>query len=1003
MIRYCLQHPRVPWLILFILLLGCLLGIRDIPLQLLPIADKPVLTLECFWPHASPKELEAEVVKPLEDALLTLPALSRLNAVVNQGDVRIQLLLDKGADRREAILELFSRINRVQGLPDKLEGPYIRSGIDNDCLTWLMLHGPDSEKILLSRQYEFTRLLQERIGRLPGVSRLVVHGGGDERLEVRYDPFRLAATGLTVPEVACKIRGAANRSAGLIDMAGRFEYPLRYLGRPDVDSLAQLQLTAGPVKLGDIAGIQVAHERGQPCPRYNGKPAFAVEVIRQPDSNVMQTLALVSQAVDDLNQNHFADSEWQLDQPFNMGVYLQRVLSMLAGNLGLGIGLTLFIVCLFIRQWRAALLIILVIPVCLILTLGAMRVLGFTLNVISIAGLAFAVGMVVDAAIVVTENLMARVSQGEQIRSASINAAESVSRALIAATLTTLIVFIPGAALPGTAGQLFSELGITLVMAVALSLPVALFLVPLMAPILLNKHVDGGGSQFISLCANLCGNVVSSPARCKAILLLMLLLPLGLLWKNPAVDLLPFISRDEVQVWLNFKGHLSPGIIEQERVAPILEHMERLKSENQLRDSVLQLWPGGGKLVARPQSPAGTQLLLRKLRRFFSGMAEVDALVLKTPLFAPLRSEQEIQLYLVEADLSLHAQQAETAISIIVRSLPDAQVRTEPGDDNLRQGLHIIPRDRALLDAGWERQEMAEVIQSVGQGLYIGDWYHGDRLLELVLIRSDETHAIESTLVAVKDKVVPLSGLVESRWLDAPDEIRRHEGRRVQMLTIEPPEGMALSSVADLLKNDVLPELKKQGITASLDGSVLQLEQGRQGLWLLLIAALLILAVVLWVSLESWADTFRVLLVMPVCMAGAWFCVDVLMDAGSVDLLTLTGFVILMGLVVNNAILLLSEIRSQESAGLSKEQAVTAALKQRLRPMLMTTLTTVMGMLPLVLSHAEGSDIYRGLAIVVAGGMLVSLPASLLLMPALIRLGKGNVSEHNIRKKEQGL
>ncbi|MGY0218130.1 efflux RND transporter permease subunit [Endozoicomonadaceae bacterium StTr2] len=1001
MIRQCLEHPRLPGTLLFFMLLGGLWGLRGMPLQLLPVPDKPLITVECFWRHAAPEEIEAEVVKPLEDVLGNMPALSRMDVAITQGDARFELLLDDQADRREVLLDLISRINRVRDLPQDLEGPYIRSGSDHDCLTWLMLHGPDTESQLLAHQYEYSRLLQERIGRLPGVARLVVHGGGEERLEVRYDPFRLAASGFRVPDLAEKLRATVNRSAGLIDMAGRFEYPLRYIGRSDRDELKQLQLAPGPVVLGDLATVKLAHEPGQPCPRYNNKPAFAIEVIRQSGSDAMQTLNAVSLVIDELNNEVFHPAGWQLDQPFNMGIYLQRVLTMLAGNLGLGIGLTLLAVCIFIRQWRAAVLIIAVIPVCLLLTLGLMRLLGFSLNIISIAGLAFAVGMVVDAAIVVTENLMQRMREGESVTLAGIKAASTMSRALLAATLTTLIVFIPGVALPGTAGHLFTELGVSLVLAVALSLLAALFLVPLLARWVLRPVKTKGSNKFIVWLARQCRFVVSSAARRRLILLTALLLPLLTLWEHPALNLLPFISRDEVQVWLDFEGHLSPDAVAKERIAPVNEFLAQLKADGEIRDSSLQLWPGGGKLIVRPVSPEGTQRLLRKMRRFFSARDDMEGLALKAPLFAPQRSEQEIRLYLKEQDLTRYFEQREVAAELIVSALPDTQIRSEPGADNLRSGLNIIPKDRALQDAGWERGDMAEVIQSLGGGLHVGDWYDGDRMLDLVLVRSPEIHSLSlnQNPVATDKQVMPLSGLVNIKEEQVADEIRRHEGHRVQLLTIEPPEGVALGTVLNRLQRDVMPQLMKSGLNAKLEGSVQRLEEGRQGLWLLLGLSLLMLAAVLWITLESKADTLRVLLVMPVCMAGGWYALRIMTEAESVDLLTLTGFVILMGLVVNNAILLLSEIRAGQDCGMQLSQAIEAGLVQRLRPMLMTTLTTVTGMLPLVLSHAGGSEIYRGLAIVVASGMLVSLPVSLLMVPAMLLL-KPDPETIKVREEE---
>ena len=988
MIRQCLEHPRLPGTLLFFMLLGALWGLRGMPLQLLPVPDKPLIAVECFWRHAAPEEIEAEVVKPLEDVLGNMPALSRMDVVISQGDARFELLLDDQADRREVLLDLISRINRVQDLPQELEGPYIRSGSDNDCLTWLMLHGPDDESQLLTRQHEYSRLLQERLGRLPGVARLVIHGGGEERLEVCYDPFKLAAAGFRIPDLADKLKAAVNHSAGLIDMAGRLEYPLRYIGRPAREELEQLQLAPGPVVLGDIATVHLSHEPGQPCPRYNNKPAFAIEVIRQSGSDAMQTLRSVSLAIDELNSEVFHAAGWQLDQPFNMGIYLQRVLSMLAGNLGLGIGLTLMAVCLFIRQWRAALLIIVVIPVCLLLTLGLMRLLGFSLNIISIAGLAFAVGMVVDAAIVVTENLMLRMTKGETIKLAGINAASGMSRALLAATLTTLIVFIPGVALPGTAGHLFTELGVSLVLAVALSLPAALFLVPLLARWILRPVRTKGCSRMTLWLARQCRSAVSTPVRRRGILLAALLLPLLTLWEQPALNLLPFISRDEVQVWLDFEGHLSPETVAKERIAPINEFLEQLETDGEIRDSSLQLWPGGGKLIVRPVTPDGTRRLLRKMRRFFAVRDDMDGLALKAPLFAPQRSEQEIRLYLKQQDLTRYTGQREAAAEVIGSVLPDAQIRSEPGADNLRLGLNIIPRDRALQDAGWGRRDLAEVVQSLGSGLHVGDWYDGDRMLDLVLVRSQEVRGlnVEQNPVATNRQVMPLSGLVDVREEQVADEIRRHEGHRVQLLTIEPPEGMALSTVLQHLQRDVMPQLVALGLNAKLEGSVQQLEEGRQGLWLLLGLSLLMLAAVLWITLESKADSLRVLLVMPVCMAGAWYSLRIITEAESIDLLTLTGFVILMGLVVNNAILLLSEVRAGQCNGMALNQAIEAGLIQRLRPMMMTTLTTVTGMLPLVLSDAGGSEIYRGLAIVVASGMLVSLPVSLLMLPAMLLL-----------------
>ena len=848
-------------------------------------------------------------------------------------------------------------------------------------------------------------VVKPRFESVPGVAGLQVMSGAPEEVQIRFDPYRAAELGIQIPQVAALAGRANDVSGGFVDV-GRRKYTLRFAGRYTPAQLAELILDwrdGRPIRLGDVAEIAVRRGDRNFATYQNGNPAMAMRIDRENNANVLQALEDVKAIAEELNAGIFADHGLSMQPSFDASIFINRAIALVSGNLAIGILLAVGILWWFLRKGRATLIVATAIPLSLAGTFIVLNATGRSLNVISLAGLAFAVGMVLDAAIVVLENVVRLREGGEPPLAAAARGAAQVWGALVASTATTVAIFLPVIFLKDVEGQLFADLALTIAIAVTISLVVAVTVLPTAARRWLTGSglADAHSRVWTRLAARLV-RVTDTPARRTLWIAGLMTTPIVLTaLLVPKLDYLPPVKRDAVDSILVLPPGASIETTDREIARTIIDRLDPYMKgarEPALRNYYLFTWSGGGMVGVRARDQAQVGDLERLMREEITvGLPDTHAFVFRGNLFGGFDSNRSIALHLQTKDGQALLEAGRRGVELLDREIPGVTVRPIPGLDLAEPELRLHPDDRRILEAGWSRGQMASIVRALGDGLYVGEHFNGEKRMNVILRSRDwatpeELEAVP--LATPAGTVVQLGELLDIERTVGPTVLRRVDRRRTLTLQINPPDGISLEETIATIREEVEPQLRAilpADAAIQFGGSADSLRDAVRNMSENFLVALLVLFLLMSALFKSLRDSALVVLALPLATVGGVLALRLmnLIAFQPLDLLTMIGFIILLGLVVNNAILLVHQTRSAERSGLDRRSAVQQALRLRLRPIFMSTSTSIFGMLPLVLMPGTGSAIYRGLAVVIVGGMAVSTAFTLLLLPCLLRLGEG--------------
>ncbi len=989
-----------------LIFLAGLLSIRSLPVQLFPDIDRPHLNISVSWRSASPQEMESEITDPIEQELQGVQGLKSLTSNSYPGFVEMDLEFAIGTDMQRVQLEIISRLNRVSGLPDNIDGPYLNNYSSNDTLTFFFIQQlPGAKGTIDDQQPLIESRVKPELERIPGVSTVEIDGINARQLQIRFDPYRAAELGVEIPVLASRAATGWDVSAGTLDI-GRWEYKLRFAGRYDVETLGDKVVDwrdGLPIYLRDVAEVRLTREASPVLRIQNGNQAISAQIFKENGANALAALEAIKARVADLNREVLEPAGLHMEQSFDASLYINRAIHMVTANLGLGVLLSCAILWVFLRQLKATLMIALAIPISIMLTLCLLKLMDRTLNVISLAGIAFAVGMVLDAAIVVLESIYRRHERGDIDKAgAALAGTRQVWAALVASTLTTVAIFLPVLLLNDVEGQLFADLALTIACAVTVSMLVAVSVLPAVASRWMGQDrlTDPYAGHWHRATMRII-HWTRTPTRRWVIILTMMSLPVLATWALlPKMNYLPDVKRDAIDVWMSFTPGVNLKAQREEVIDTLIARLDpymRGVKEPALKNYYIMRYPGGAQIGVRARDDDRIKELETLLMKdLLQGIPDTRAFGGQGSLFGGFDSENGVELLLQGGSLPALYRAARTAMEIVKQDLPGAQVRPEPSLDFTAPELRLVPQDRRLAEVGWDRGPMPTIIQTFGDGLRVGEYFDGDERFDILLMgqtsgNPDDLKAVP--LATPRGGIVPLGELLKVDHDMGPSGIFRADGRRSLSLHITPPEGMSMEQVLDTLKGKsfarIRPELPAGG-ELRIVGNADSLQQALGNLGSIFLFALVILLVLLWGLFASVRDALLVLLTLPLATVGGVVALKLsgLVVPLPMDLLTLIGFVILLGLVVNNAILLVHQTRTAEREGLDRGAAVADALQSRMRPIAMTSLTSIFGMLPLMLSPSAGSEIYRGLATVIVGGMSCSTLFTLILLPAFLRLGE---------------
>ena len=1000
--------PSAVAVVIAIITLFGLFSLSGLPVQLFPDIDLPQISVYANWRAASPKEVESEILEPMENVLQGMPGMEIMSSNAFNGGARINMQFTLGTDMQATLMEVIGRLNRLPPLPADSDPPVVRlggGGGSNQSLSWFFVQLlPGTEGPIESYGQFIMDTVKPRLESIDGVAGVEVNAGTPNELQITIDPYKAAEYGIELGSIAQATSRSTDVSGGFVDV-GRRQYTLRFEGQYDPLQFKELILewrNGRPIRLGDVADVQVARGKKTQIAIQNGNPAMSLRVDRANGANVLGTLKLVKDAVDELREGPLAKAGLDIQQSFDASVFINRAVGMVTNNLLLGVMLAIGVLWLFLRDVRATLLIASAIPISLLSTFIVLGLTGRSLNVISLAGLAFAVGMVLDAAIVVSENIVRLRERGDVPLVAALLGTSQVKGALLASTATTVAIFLPVLFLQDVEGQLFADLALTISIAVVISLFVALTILPTVAGSWLKpKKLTRDTGQSWTRLAHSLMKVSSTRKRRSFLIVGLIATPLLVTWLLfPQLDYLPPVKRDAVDAFLQFPPGSNVETNENEVISKLVTrlqpYMDGVK-EPALKNYYILTWPGGGTIGARALDQSRVNELLEIVRTdVLVGIPDFRGFAMQGNLFGGFGGGRDIAVHLQSADQpGLYAAAAEAQAKLI-EAFPGANVQTNPGIEMASPELRITPDDSRINEVGMDRRGVASLVRTLGNGMWLGEYFNGENRMDIIM-RADgwETpeQLVTTPVVTPSGEVVPLGELVSIDRVTGPGQVRRVNGRRTVSVNLSPPDNVSLETAIAKIKAEVEPGLRAvlpEDGSIQYGGSADSLSTAIGTMSRNFLLALFILFMLMAGLFRSLKDSALVIMTIPLAGVGGVIAIQTLnlVTFQPMDLLTMIGFIILLGLVVNNAILLVDQTRRAEREGMDRHEAAENALRMRLRPIFMSTLTSIFGMLPLLLLPGEGSVIYRGLAASIVGGMACSLIFTLLLLPCMLRLGK---------------
>ncbi len=1125
--------------VLIVALFG-LIALLRMPMQLTPEVQIPTISIQTRWPGASPKEIESEIIQEQEEQLQSVEGVTKMISECMDSSGQITLEFNVGTNMEKALLKVNSRLQQVPEYPEDADEPVISTADSADRpIAWFILSArmPDREVIeqyrdehpdivsevqtvldavnpglaelrlrRLAKQHpdlaellpppipggiptlrKFTEdRIESQFERVPGVSNSNVFGGQDPEMQVIVDPKKLALRQLTIPDVRRVLR-AENMDTSAGDFwEGKRRYVVRTLGRfrsPEQVEEMVLQVNNGaPVRIRDVAEVRLGHKKPDGFVRRFGTENIAVNAQRETGANVLEVMRGLRYTKDRLNRSILKDNNLVLTQVYDETEYIYSAVGLVNQNILIGGILTVIVLLVFLRSGRSTLVIGLAIPTSIIGTFLVLHSLGRSLNVISLAGLAFAVGMLVDNAVVVLENIFRHYQTGRAPFAAAVAGTREVWGAVVASTLTTLAVFLPVLFIQEEAGQLFRDIALAISAAVGLSLLVSVTVIPTAAARIFKdeqgsssrqhptptEENDGIGNWFVNWVIGINRWIQVGLWRRLALVLLLIggaVVTSYLFW--PKVEYLPTGNRNLVF-----------GLI----MPPPGYNLDELKFIGQTVEEELRpYWdidPTDAEADDLPFPVIGDFFYVARGRTVFVGLRAADPLRAGelVPLMFGLSSKlpgtiivasqsslfergltagRTIDIEITGPELkqlvefggeilgtvlgkdsapppddddSASSDSASNGLQWREEGLegPPAQARPIPSLDLSSPEVHVKPRIVQANEMQVTASDLGYSVDALIDGAYATDYYIGNDKIDLTIMGSDNydaqrTQDLEGLPMATPSgALVPLASLATVRISSGPEQVNHRERQRAITIQVTPPPDVPLESAIELIEQEVLLPLRQGGrlgveYTITLSGTADKLRQTWLSFRWVMLLALLVTYLLMAALFESWLFPLVIIMSVPLGAVGGVLGLRLLglyqtittlvlgwpeSAPPALDVLTMLGFVILIGTSVNNAILIVHQsLNYMHDESFLPRQAILESVRTRIRPIFMTTATTVFGLAPLVLFRGAGSELYRGLGSVVLGGLAVSTVFTLFLVPTLFSLlmdARGTLTGTNI-------
>ncbi len=996
----CIKRPVFATVLSLIILLIGFISYERLTVREYPAIDEPVVSVRTDYKGASPEVIESQVTKPLEDQLSGIEGVDVMTSRSRSETSYINVKFNLSRDPDSAAADVRDKVSRARRyLPDEVDEPII-SKVEADTTPIIFLSVATGNMSTIEASDYINRYIKTRLSVLPGAAEVRVYGERLPSMRIYVDRAKLAAYGLIVQDVE-----DALRAQNVLIPAGRIESKQReftVMSTTDLQTVQQFKdvivsnVNGYPVRMSDVADVQIGALDDRVLARINGKSSLLIGITKQSTANPLDLSRNAREEVAIINQN--LPSGMRLDITYDTSVFIQESIRSVYHTVGEAILLVVLVIFFFLRSVRASLIPIVTIPVSLIGAFGVMYFFGFSINTLTLLAMVLAIGLVVDDAIVVLENIFRHIEEGKTRLEAAFLGSREIGFAVVAMTLTLVTVYAPLAFATGRTGRLFIEFALTLAGAVLVSGFMALTLTPMMCSILL-RHEKGHGKVYLFIEKLLTGltdryrNGLQRALRHRVLVLLLgLAVALGsaVLFKVVKSELAPLEDRGVIY------GMLTAP--EGSTIAYMLHSMEKVEriystipqaAANQSIIGFPTITDGIAILRLKPwdQRDKSQQAIAQELKPQFDRLSGVRAFPTNPPSLGQRATSKPVNFMIM-------SQASYPEMDKLVQKFLD-KLRDYPGLQNVDTDLRlntpelrvIVQRDK-LADVGIDVDEVGRTLESMLGGRQVtrfrdsGEQY--DVIVQVKKTDRADPADISNIFVRARDgTMVQLSNFVQVVESVSPQSLNHFNRLRAVKVQAAVAPGYALGEVLDHM-DQVAREVLPPTVQTDLDGQSREYRDSSGGIYLVFAMAVAFIYLVLAAQFESWRNPLIIMLSVPLSMTGALLALY--LSGGTLSIYSQIGLITLVGLITKHGILICEFANQLRAGGTDMMEAVVQASVMRLRPILMTTGAMVLGVLPLAYASGAGAESRQQIGWVLVGGLSLGTLLTLFVVPVAYTL-----------------
>lgn len=979
--------------VLIIFLLG-LIGYTYLGVREYPNIDNPIISVDVSYPGANAEIIENQITEPLEQNINGIPGIRSLTSSSSQGSCRITVEFELSVDLETAANDVRDKVSRAQRyLPRDCDPPTVsKADADANPIIQISIQSEKRSLLELSEIAELT--VKERLQTIPNVSAVEIWGQNRYSMRLWLDPVKMASYGITPMDVKSAVdKENVELPSGSIE-GDNLELSIRTLGLmqtpEEFNNMIIKEDNYNVVRFRDVGTAELGTENYKSIMRRNGVPAVSTVIIPQPGANQIEISDEAMVRLEQLKKD--LPEDVKIDVAFDNTKFIRASIAEVEETVYIAFALVVIIIFLFLRDWRVTFVPCVVIPVSLVGAFFVMYVAGFSINVLSMLAVVLAVGLVVDDAIVVTENIYLKIEGGMTPKQAGIEGSKEIFFAVISTTVSVVAVFFPIVFLEGMTGRLFREFSIVIAGAVLISAFVALTFTPMLATKLLKKKDQAGWfyrktDPFFQWLTKAYDNGLQHFLKHKIIIwpiIILTLAGIGYLISAIPSEMAPLEDRSQITIRTSgpegstyeFNRNYTEKIgVIADSVAP-----ERLIS-------TMRAWTGGGMInltLPNIKDRGRSQMeIASELTKAVRKETEARAFVQQQSTFGGRRSSMPIQYVLQATNL----EKLEEFIPQFMRKVQESPM-FQMADVNLKftkpETRIIIDRDKAAI-LRVSTRDIGQTLQYALSGQRMGYFYMNGKQYQILgeINRQQRNTPLDLKSIYLKNlggNMIQMDNLVRLEESVAPPQLYRYN--RFKSATVSAGLSPGVTIGAGLEEMDrIAKETLDDTFRTALAGDSKDFSESSSSLMFAFILAILLIFLILAAQFESFKDPFVIMLTVPLAIAGAllfMYIKDITMN-----IFSQIGIIMLIGLVAKNGILIVEFANQRQEAGMSKLEAIQGAAVQRLRPILMTSFSTVLGLLPLIFASAEGANGRMAMGVAVIGGMMISTLLTIFIVPAM--------------------